>query len=104
MLYGRDKKVCNSFIEKFDQVKAVESPVYPSREFWRQQQRNFLNEDIQGLLNQIASRHQDDDNMQKKFSSLVPFRSSVFSPLSEWKEIGKLSENDRNVPGNTQGI
>ena len=83
MLYSRNKKVCNSFIEKFDQVKAVESPVYPAREFWRQQQRNFLNEDIQGLLNKIASRHQDDDNMQKKFSSLVPFRSSVFSPFSK---------------------
>ena len=104
MLYGRDKKVCNSFIEKFDQVKAVESPVYPAREFWRQQQRNFLNEDIQGLLNKIASRHQDDDNMQKKFSSLVPFRSSVFSPLSKWIEIGKRSEKDGSMPGNTQGI
>ena len=56
MLCGR-KKNCNFFVEKFDQVKAVESPVYPSREFWRQQQRNFLNEDIQGLLDKIAFRH-----------------------------------------------
>ena len=92
------------FVEKFDQVKAVESPVYPSREFWRQQQRNFLNEDIQGLLNKIASRHQDDENMQKKSSSFVPFKSSVFSPLSKRKEIGKRSENDGSMPGNTQGI
>ena len=42
--------------------------------------------------------------MQKKSSSFVPFKSSVFSPLSKRKEIGKRSENDGSMPGNTQGI